>query len=67
MLERVFETMNEWELIGVLVGVAAIAFPLVLIVLQWLNRGAPMFEKPDPDDDLRPSRSLRRLRRRRRR
>jgi len=67
MIEIALEAMNEWALIGMLVGVAAIGFPLIVIVLQWLNRGAPMFEGCDADDHQAPGRKFPGLRRRRRR
>jgi len=38
-----WETVNEWAVLGMLVGLALIGFPVTLAVLQWLNRGAPMF------------------------
>jgi hypothetical protein len=50
MLDSALEAINEWELIGMLVGVAVIGFPVMVIVLQWLNRGAPMFERREAED-----------------
>jgi hypothetical protein len=56
MLDLMLEAVNIWALLATLVGVVAIGFPVTLIVLQWLNRGAPMFERRDASEDAPPGR-----------